>query len=117
MHNILAAVFTWILLAGYIVLPGTFTSFKNSETYKNTEGDKSKEVQNQILHGIANLPLAAIAGIFCSIGALGMMWLWFLWRDNYIWLINKIFMPGCLNSVAGLLTAIVNVYTVSLPEP
>ncbi|CZT08633.1 uncharacterized protein RAG0_13624 [Rhynchosporium agropyri] len=32
LHNILAGVFSWLLLAGYLVLPGTFTSIRNSRT-------------------------------------------------------------------------------------
>ena len=40
-----------------------------------------------------------------------MLWLWRLHRQNYVWLLNKIFLPGCLNSVAGLMNTLVNVYS------
>ena len=40
-----------------------------------------------------------------------MLWLWFRWRKNYVWLLNRIFLPGCLNSLAGLLSTLVNVYS------
>jgi hypothetical protein len=89
LHNILAAVFTWILLAGFLVIPGTFTSFKNSAAFKD---GNSNAVEGTILHSIANIGLVWVSGAFCVIGAVGCCWLWFLWRENYVWLINKIFL-------------------------
>lgn len=35
----------------------------------------------------------------------------FRWRTNYVWLLNRIFLPGCLNSLAGLIATFVNVYS------
>ncbi len=40
-----------------------------------------------------------------------MIWLWWRWRDNFVWLLNKIFLPGCLNSLAGLISTLINVYS------
>ena len=40
-----------------------------------------------------------------------MIWLWWRWRTNFVWLLNKIFMPGCLNSLAGLISTLTNVYS------
>lgn len=40
-----------------------------------------------------------------------MVWLWWRWRKNYVWLVNRIFLPGSLNSLAGLISTLVNVYT------
>jgi hypothetical protein len=40
-----------------------------------------------------------------------MIWLWWRWRQNFVWLLNKIFMPGCLNSLAGLISTLTNVYS------
>lgn len=39
-----------------------------------------------------NIPLLVIAGICTGIGAAGMVWLWWRWRQNYVWLLNKIFL-------------------------
>jgi hypothetical protein len=39
-----------------------------------------------------------------------MIWLWYRWHANYVWLLNRIFLPGCLNSLAGLLSTLINVY-------
>jgi hypothetical protein len=40
-----------------------------------------------------------------------MIWLWWRWKDNFVWLLNKIFLPGCLNSLAGLISTLINVYS------
>jgi hypothetical protein len=41
---------------------------------------------------VKNIPLLVIAGICTGIGAAGMVWLWWRWRQNYVWLLNKIFL-------------------------
>ncbi|KAI9048424.1 hypothetical protein LZ554_007260 [Drepanopeziza brunnea f. sp. 'monogermtubi'] len=104
LHNILAAFFTWILLAGFVIFPGTFTSLRSLE-------DTSNEAAAAIVKTVKNIPLLVIAGTCCGVGALGMLWLWWKWRDNYVWLLNRIFLPGCLNSLAGLISSLVGVYT------
>lgn len=87
-HNLLASFFTWILLAGFLVFPGTFTSLQNYES-SNKSGPA---IEHKILHTVANVPLLWVAGACVIIGALGMVGLWFRWRRNYVWLINRIFM-------------------------
>ncbi|OAP60112.1 hypothetical protein AYL99_05114 [Fonsecaea erecta] len=112
LYNILAGLFTWILLAGFLVVPGTFTTFKQSKAFQDADNDNdNNEVAHAIVHSIANIGLLWLSGAFCAIGALGCLWLWFRWRKNYVWLINRIFLPVTMNSVAGLLTTLVNVYT------
>jgi hypothetical protein len=39
-----------------------------------------------------------------------MIWLWVRYRSNYVWVTNRIFLPGCLHSLAGLVSTMVNVY-------
>lgn len=36
---------------------------------------------------------------------------WFRHRTNFVWLLNKIFLPGALNSFAGLISSLINVYS------
>jgi hypothetical protein len=55
--------------------------------------------------------LVVIASISCTIGLLGCVWLWKRHRKNYIWLVNKIFLPTVLHSVAGLVSTLINIYT------
>lgn len=87
--NILAAALTWILLAGYIVLPGTYTKFQKSEIIEAAKQDQSN-LGNKILASIANIGLLVVAGILCGVGLLGIVGLWFRWGSNYIWFINKV---------------------------
>lgn len=93
-YNILAAALTWILLAGFLVIPGTFTSF-NKDT-----GNNGNKVEQAVVHSIQHIGLLWLAGIFCIVGGFGCMVLWFRWFQNYVWLINRIFL-----------------YTLPLPSP
>jgi hypothetical protein len=91
-HNILAAAFGWILLAGFLVIPGTFTSFKKSEAYRNASSDDASQIASDILDAVDNVPLVYVSAFLSGIGALGCIWLWYRWRRNYVWLINRIFL-------------------------
>lgn len=130
-HNFCAGLFNWILLAGYLIVPGTFTSLQKSNTIQNHLDQHG--IEQAILNTIQNPPLLFIASILFFFGAVGMLWLGRTWRNNYIWLINRLFLsvfkneyfacitvcrklltklsPGLLNSFAGLLTSLINVYT------
>jgi hypothetical protein len=89
-YNILADAAHWALLAGYLVVPGTFTSMQRSATLKE---DLNKTQAGQaILSTIQNPPLLAIACFPMVLGALFMLWLSWERRNNYIWLINKLFL-------------------------
>jgi hypothetical protein len=48
-HNLLSGLFTWILLAGFVVLPGTFSTL---EGIQSNSGEFEK-----VLHTIHHLPL------------------------------------------------------------
>lgn len=91
-YNIGASLFTWIILAGYLVIPGTFTTFKQSEAFQEADDDDSNEVTHAIVHSIANIELLWLSGAFCAVGLVGCLGLWFRWRQNYLWLINRIFL-------------------------
>ncbi|KAF9450368.1 hypothetical protein P691DRAFT_615808, partial [Macrolepiota fuliginosa MF-IS2] len=102
LYNLLASFFTWILLAGFILFPGTFTHLQ-SLNLGNGAGASLVEL-------IVHLPLFIVAFVCTGIGVIGMAFLWWKWMNNYIWLVNKIFLPGLMNSVAGVLSTIVNIY-------
>ena len=116
-YNLLAAFSTWILLAGYVLLPGTFTSLQNIPTPVDSSdpdynpNDPPNAVEVWILERVRNTPLLFIAAICSALGVIGMCGLWFRWRRNYVWIINRIFLPGALNSLAGIISTIVNVHT------
>ena len=69
MHNIYAAFFSWILLAGFVIFPGTFTSLSKS---LEPESDTAKEFLDHVKH----VPLLYVAAFCSGLGALGMLWLW-----------------------------------------
>ncbi|KAF2187371.1 hypothetical protein K469DRAFT_570418 [Zopfia rhizophila CBS 207.26] len=108
LHNILASFFTWILLAGYIVFPATFNSIK-----KNNDLDEkaNSNLETQALVTVRNAPLLYVAAFACGIGIAGCVWLWWAHRGNYVWVINRIFLPAFMNSIAGLISTIVNIYS------
>ena len=81
--NILAAACNWILLAGFIVLPGTYTKLQKSDIIQSNLG-------NKISTSDAHTGLLVVAAILCAVGVLGIMGLWLKWRANYIWLVNKV---------------------------
>jgi hypothetical protein len=33
-----------------------------------------------------------VAWLCTGVGAIGMLWLWWRWRKNYVWALNQIFM-------------------------
>ncbi|CAE6453859.1 unnamed protein product [Rhizoctonia solani] len=106
-HNMLASFFTWILLAGFVIFPGTFTSIQQLELDDPSRSD----AERWILGRVKNVPLLVIAGLCCAIGTLGMIWLWHRWHKNFIWLVNRIFLPGTLHGLAGEISTLVNVFS------
>jgi hypothetical protein len=67
-YNILAVLFSWLTLAGFVMLPGTFISLKYSITLNNSKSGKiiQKTVQN-----ILFLP---IVGVIYSIRIIRTCW-------------------------------------------
>ena len=85
--NMLASIFTWLLLAGFIVLPATFASIRNSRAL-----DGMGKAGNVVISAAQNIPLLWVAGICCFFGASGLSWLWWGQSHNYIWLGDRIFL-------------------------
>jgi hypothetical protein len=80
--NIAAALCCWWAMAGFLVLPGAFTSLEKSKALQ-AQPDLEQHIK------IA-LPLVAV---FCFIsGAGGICYLWRRFRHNYIWLSNRLMM-------------------------
>jgi cytochrome bd-type quinol oxidase subunit 2 len=82
LHNILASFFTWVLLAGYIVFPATFTSLRDSAQFQNHED--ANAVEKKILEEVKNAPLMYVAAFCCGVGCFGCIWLWWKWKQNYV---------------------------------
>ncbi|KAF1961983.1 hypothetical protein CC80DRAFT_488356 [Byssothecium circinans] len=108
LHNILASAFTWILLAGYIVFPATFNKLK---TDKDLDEKANNGLKAHALATARNIPFLYIASFACGIGVLGSLWLWYKHHKNYVWVINRVFLPALMNSIAGLISTLINIYS------
>lgn len=73
-HNILASFSGWLVLAGFVVFPGTFTSIKGLSDDPGLAGEAS-----HILDRVQNIPLPVVAAVCCGIGATGLLWLVLRW--------------------------------------
>jgi hypothetical protein len=82
LHNILASLFSFLLLAGFITLPYISSS----------------------------LPVLAISIALLVLGASGKLYLLFVHRRNHIWLLNRLFLPGIFNSLAGIIATLTSAY-------
>lgn len=91
-YNITASAANWILLAGYLVVPGTFTSLQNSTQVQSAL--ETNSAGRAVLHTIQNPPLIVIACLFLAGGIGALAWLLHLprLRGNYVWLVNKVFL-------------------------
>jgi hypothetical protein len=90
-QNILAAFFTWVLLAGFVIFPGTFTSVQESEKIQEVS-ENGNPAERVLIKAVKNVPLLWIAGACCLVGAVGLVILWIKWRKNFVWVINRVFL-------------------------
>lgn len=90
-YNFFVGAANWSLLAGYLVIPGTFTSLQKSA--KVEEALKENETGRSVLRTLQNPPLLAIACFFLIAGFTALAWLLHFekLRRNYTWLIHKLF--------------------------
>lgn len=83
-YVILSKVFSWTLLAGYIVLPSTFTTVNRSETFKTMLNNEP------VLEAFQNPPLLVLASVLFFMSLAGLTYIWWVWKRNYIWSLNNI---------------------------
>lgn len=77
----------WLILAGFITFPNTFTSVTHSQTLKSTQGGRL------VQQTVRNVPLLAVASVMSGIGIVGSFVLWFIWRvkrDNPLWIYTNV---------------------------
>ncbi|OJJ65508.1 hypothetical protein ASPBRDRAFT_139881 [Aspergillus brasiliensis CBS 101740] len=109
LHNLIASSCTWLLLAGFLVFPGTFSTLQDTAL---ADGLKGRRRDNGVISdAIQNPPLLGIAVASCALGTAGCGWLWWRWRSNLIWPTRQIFLPTLVHSVTGLVNTFLNVYT------
>ena len=120
----LSGFFSWLLLAGFLISPATFSSANYFEAL-----DRSGSVGKYMATAVRNVPVLYIATFACLISMIGLLWLWWKWRHNYLWvnrclvmyaasltvtgiLLTNLRSPTLLHSAMGFLSTIANVYGV-----
>lgn len=79
LSNLSASIFAWLLLVTFFTFPGSYLSSSYVDIL-------SKELNTS--HGLDFIIIA----IFCLCTSLiGLGYLWWRYRGNYIWLCNKVF--------------------------
>lgn len=139
-YNFLAAFCSWLVLAGFILFPGTFTNIQELETVNNVQVQKASVAllnfvgayriflsRSDDFDQVNRIPLLTVAGTCCAVGAVGMLALWYKFRHNYVWLIDRLFVcvllnsyrhvlwielcsAGAINSFTGIISTLANVF-------
>ncbi|RSL40610.1 hypothetical protein CEP54_016068 [Fusarium duplospermum] len=117
-YCVLAAVANWLFLAGFVVFPGTFATISQATTLGDSQTGRV------VQHAVQNTPLLVVGSLCCFTGGVGMGWVGWSQRHNYVWLSDRIFLsvspnisgslsnsPSLLNSVVTLFMSLINVYT------
>ncbi|KAK3988666.1 hypothetical protein QBC44DRAFT_243216 [Cladorrhinum sp. PSN332] len=115
LHNILVLFFAWILLAGFVIMPGSFTSVKRA--VDEASGIPINLGANRkLILSKANTATMVVGFVLTVAGTFGTAWLALRWRRNYVWLLNRIYMPLVLNSSIGFVSTIIGVYAMQFGE-
>ena len=84
--NILASLLTLVLLAGFLA-PQVNASLRTSRALSSI-GNAGKVV----LSKVQDIPPLYIAGSCFLCGVVGLLWIWWENRQNYIWLTDRAFL-------------------------
>lgn len=60
-----------------------------------------------------HLPFFVVGSACGGIGLLGMIWFWYRWQSNYIWISSNIFMPGALSAIQGVIATVITTYAIN----
>ncbi|GKU06776.1 pho85 cyclin-1 [Fusarium langsethiae] len=94
--NFLASLSNWLLLAGFVVFPGTFTSISRSGVLDRNQAGRILQ------RAVRNVPLLYIGSFSCIIGILGILWAWWNLKHNWFWLVYRIFLLVCLQILINI---------------
>jgi len=117
--RLLAQIFSWCTLLGYILLPSFFPQLNTIDEYAGCieyeEYWDCPEVYDDLpptaTHVSNSFYFCALA---CCVGLLGWLYLWWKYQRKVQWLINWVFFPAFVNSLGGIGMAVSKV--VSAPE-
>ena len=80
------AVFNWLFLAGFVLFPGTFTSLSHASLLSQSQTGRT--VQGVV----RNTPLLVVGILCCTLGIVGVVWISWGLRSNYVWLRDRMLM-------------------------
>jgi hypothetical protein len=76
-----------LLLAGFIVFPGTFTNIRHI----GASNPAVASAEQWTLSKVPNLGLLGLASICTGLGALGMIAFWIRWSHNHVIIMQNVF--------------------------
>jgi hypothetical protein len=76
--NLSATFSLWLLLFGFVLFSGTFTTFKL---------DPAEKI---LISKIENIPMFVFGILFCLTASGALIFLSWRWKDNYIWLVERV---------------------------
>jgi hypothetical protein len=85
-YKLAAAFLNWLSLAGFVVLPGTFTSLSQAELVNESRAGRDMQ------QAVENTPLVALSCLCCSISGAGIGYVIWKCKHNPVWLADRIFM-------------------------
>jgi hypothetical protein len=86
LYSILAAIFDWLFLAGFIILPGTFNSLSWVEALGESKAGRIMQT------AIQNTPLIVIGCLCCFLGSMGIRITAWKRKKNHVWLNDHIYL-------------------------
>lgn len=116
LHNILVQFFAWILLAGFVIMPGSFTSVQRAVDEKSGGIPINLGSNKKLILSRANTATMVVGFVLIVAGTFGTAWLALRWRKNYVWLLNRLYMPLIMNSSVGFIATAVGVYAMQSGE-
>jgi len=112
-----AHIFSWILLQGYVIFPGTFNAFNLSKIDSGSQTGESPGslIREEFFYIVRHVPIFWIGWSAVIIGGLGMFYCLLRWRRNYVWGLREVISPGLYAASTGLVSTVSNIW--GAPEP
>lgn len=75
-----ASIFSWLLLAGYLISPSTYASIQQTDVFES-----AGKATRSVFRVVRNLPLLVIASLGCLIGTAGLAFISYKLWYNCVW--------------------------------
>ncbi|KAH6878057.1 hypothetical protein BKA58DRAFT_88081 [Alternaria rosae] len=117
--RLLAQIFSWSTLFGYLLYPSFFPQLNTIDEYAGCVECKEYWDCSDVYDTPPSTAIQIsdsfyLCALACCIGLLGWLYLWWKYQRNHQWLLNWVFYPAFVNSLAGVGMAVSKV--VCAPE-